>query len=269
MNIKQEKSDDIEFLFAQGKGTLKQPPIVLVHGAYNNATVWTNNLFPYFTALGHDVYAIQLKNNKEAYSKRTLIAYTLKAYTNKLNKLIQHIDSQYILIGHSMGGLIAQKYISTFHHKPLATCLLAAVPPYGTINTIKMMMGNPVQLLRYTALTLNPAIAQKYPPSHGLLSERSDEATRKSFQSFIIRESAVALFQTFYPKLNIDVIRKTPILVTGAANDNLILPKDIVKTGQLYNQEAKIYPHMGHFMMLEPDWEQKADDCYTWIQNQL
>lgn len=263
MSIQQVTKNDIQFLHTKSRGKIKQPPIVLVHGAYNNGHVWEQTFMPYFSEQGHEVFAIHLKNKEEAFDRKTLFSYNLKSYTQKLSRLIDLVGEPAYMIGHSMGGLIVQKYLEQASEQIRAACLLAAVAPFGTKNTLKMMFANPIMLLKYTALTLDPSIAKKYPPSHGLLSARSDETTRKSFQSFIIRESAFALFGTFYPNINTTKVKQTPLLVKGAANDNLVLPKDVVKTGEIYDYQAKVYPEMGHFMMLEPDWQPLADDILS------
>ncbi|MGB0525269.1 MAG: alpha/beta hydrolase [Flammeovirgaceae bacterium] len=260
MNIQLIKSNGLQYLYAKAGTASKKAPIVFVHGAYNNGHVWEKTFMPFFHQLGHDVYAIHLKDQEEAFQKKTLFSYTLNKYTQKLSSIIDLVESTPFVIGHSMGGLIVQKYLASNPDRVKGACLLAAVAPFGTKNTMKMMFANPTQLMRYTLLTLNPDIAKKYPPAYGLLSARSDEEMRKSFQSFIIRESIYALAGTFMPKVNIERVKQTPLLVLGAAIDELILPKDIIKTGEIYGIEAKIYPEMGHFMMLEPDWEIIAND---------
>ena len=197
-----------------------------------------------------------------------MLSYTLKSYAQKLDLLCQFIGGTPIFIGHSMGGLVIQKYMTDHQHQVGALCLLAAAAPFGTKNTMKMMFANPFMLLKYTMLTLNPNIAKKYPPSYGLLSARSDKATRKKFQQFVMHESIRALFNSVRPKIDTDKVAKTPLLVLGTANDNLILPKDVVSTGEIYEKPAIIYPEMGHFMMLEPDWELVAKDIDLWLSKQ-
>ena len=59
---------------------------------------------------------------------------------------------------------------------------------------------------------------------------------------------------------------KTPLLVLGAARDNMITPREIEATGWAYNTRAEIIPDVAHNSMLEQRWQSVADRILIWLE---
>ena len=81
------------------------PPIVLVHGAANSAVVWTfwQQALP---SLGWASYAIDLRGHGRS-EPIDLSNTTMSDYANNVRSLINQLDRKPIIIGWSMGGLVA------------------------------------------------------------------------------------------------------------------------------------------------------------------
>jgi len=62
---------------------------------------------------------------------------------------------------------------------------------------------------------------------------------------------------------------KTPILVTGAADDRLVSREEIEATARAYRTQAEIFPGMAHDMMLEAGWQAVADRILAWLGMQV
>ena len=58
---------------------------------------------------------------------------------------------------------------------------------------------------------------------------------------------------------------KTPLLVLGAARDNMIGPREIEATARAYNTQAEIIPDVAHNSMLERNWQAVADRILAWL----
>lgn len=262
MNLTLIPQTNIEYVF-HGPPASPKKPIILVHGAYNNADVWEDNFLSYFAEKGHPVYAICLKEQKKLPRFAILFSYRLKDYVKRLGLLIDTMGQKPVLIGHSMGGLVIQRYLSEHTDRVAGACLLAALPWFGMKHTILKMLLQPIRFLAYMILTLNPAVARKGPPPVGLLSKRADKKWRKRIPQVIVRESGFALFDAlFFPHVKPEKVKKTPLLIFGAEYDHLALPEDVVKNGEMYQAETIIYPKMGHFMMMEPEWEEIAGKIF-------
>lgn len=77
--------------------------IVLVHGAFHNASCW-NTLIPLLEKLGHTVTAIDLPGHGS--DKTPLETVNLQTYAAKVAGELAASDEPTVLIGHSMGGMV-------------------------------------------------------------------------------------------------------------------------------------------------------------------
>lgn len=212
----------------------------------------------YFSGRGHEVYAIHLKNTETVSSFSTLFSYSLREFADRLHQLVEHIDGKPLLIGHSMGGLVIQKYLTHYSSDISGACLLASLPPFGMKHTLLKMIREPEILLAYTVVTLTPGIARKGEAPRGLLSNRVEQEKRKTLQSILVRESGVALSNAVMPGIDTRAVANVPLQVWGAELDNLALPDDVKKMARMYGVKPHIRENSGHFMVFEPDWMEVA-----------
>lgn len=253
---------EVAYLFSAPIAEELQPPIVMVHGAYHDGRIWADHFIPYFVGAGHPVCAIHLKPQAKADHIQTLFAYTLADYVEQLEALIDHLDQAPFVIAHSMGGLVVMKYLNRHPGSVRGVCLLASLPYFGMKRTVWKMLFRPRILMAYILLTLYPKVAHHAVPPPGLLSDHVDMATKRHFGRLSVRESARALFNSLIPGIKPENLQQTNLLVLGAAEDNLALPEDVVRMGELLDSPAYIYPDMGHAMMLEARWEEVAGHIY-------
>jgi pimeloyl-ACP methyl ester carboxylesterase len=61
---------------------------------------------------------------------------------------------------------------------------------------------------------------------------------------------------------------KSPLLVLGAAKDNMLKPREIEATARAYNEQAEIIDGVAHNSMLEQGWQSVADRILTWLREQ-
>lgn len=59
---------------------------------------------------------------------------------------------------------------------------------------------------------------------------------------------------------------KTPLLVLGAALDNMIAPSEIQATARAHNTHAEIIPDLPHNSMPDPHWQSVAERILAWIE---
>ena len=58
---------------------------------------------------------------------------------------------------------------------------------------------------------------------------------------------------------------KTPLLVLGAARDNMIGPSEIEATARACHTKAEIIPDVAHNSMLEQRWQNVAERILAWL----
>lgn len=83
----------------------ERPPIILVHGAANSALVWTY-WQEELAGLGYASYAIDLRGHGES-EQLDLSQTSMRDYADDVRGLIAELDAKPVIVGWSMGGLIA------------------------------------------------------------------------------------------------------------------------------------------------------------------
>jgi pimeloyl-ACP methyl ester carboxylesterase len=108
------------------KGPLEGKTVVLVHGAGGDAWQWRQNFMPYLAAKGARCVSLSLRSHGKSPKD---VARTLDDYLDDLGEVMTQCQTLPILVGHSMGGLVVQRYLET--NKAEKAVLLGAVPPAG------------------------------------------------------------------------------------------------------------------------------------------
>ena len=104
------------------------PAILMLHGMWHGAWCWEYFLDD-FAELGYQAYAMSLSNHANSPKKKSLNLLSINDYLEDLRGVVDSLEQPHILIGHSMGGFIVQKYLEKYP-APKAV-LVAPVPPYG------------------------------------------------------------------------------------------------------------------------------------------
>lgn len=106
-------------------GVMTRPPILLLHGLFSNPTLlssWVSTL----ESAGYRVHTPALPGH-DPVDIEVLSRVTLSDYVSHALAAYDGLDETPIVIGHSIGGLIAQHVAAA--RDPLALVLLASVPP--------------------------------------------------------------------------------------------------------------------------------------------
>jgi pimeloyl-ACP methyl ester carboxylesterase len=105
------------------------PPLLFVHGAWHGAWCWDEHFLGYFSQLGFSAHAVSLRGHGESEGKERLRFARLSDFVEDLEQTVDALPATPVLIGHSMGGFVVQKYLER-RRAPLAV-LLASIPPGG------------------------------------------------------------------------------------------------------------------------------------------
>ncbi len=186
-------------------------------------------------------------------------------YVADVKQVIDQMDKKPILVGHSMGGLITQKYLEKYE-APLGI-LLASVPPSGVIKTtLKVAFRFPLAFLKANLIwKLGPIMDS---PKRAKWLLYTDEIGEEKFEKYFALtqdESYFAYWGMMLTSLPKPKKVKTPMLVMGAEKDRLFTIKQIKATAKAYNTEAILFPNLAHMMMLEDGWQDVADSMIQWI----
>jgi pimeloyl-ACP methyl ester carboxylesterase len=250
------------------KNVTRPNPILFVHGAWHAAWCWEKFL-PYFAKHGYASYAVSLSGHGNSDGRDRL--WWLSAagdYVTDVTEVVQGFASPPILVGHSMGGYVVQKYLEK--NAAAAGILLASIPVTG-------IFGFAIRLIRhYPRLFLKAHVALD--PGYILETEEmvrtflfSPEVTEaeiyrhyRRLQSESFRMELDTLILSLPRPKNV-LAHHTPISVLAAENDRVFSLKEEQCTARAYGTQAEIFPNMAHDMMLEPNWEQVAEHILGWL----
>src|SRR5436305_10216157 len=107
----------------------RAPPIVFVHGAWHAAWCWEDHFLDYFANLGFACYAVNLRGRGASLGARDVRFCRIRHFVEDLREAVSLIGQAPILVGHSLGGFVVQKYLEQAS-APLGV-VLASLPPDG------------------------------------------------------------------------------------------------------------------------------------------
>jgi pimeloyl-ACP methyl ester carboxylesterase len=235
------------------------PSILFVHGAGHGAWCWHGHFTPWFEARGYIVAAPDLPHHGDL-DRRGLKTTPLSAYVDAVASAAGALDPPLILVGHSMGGFIIQKYLESAEAE--LAILLASTPPAGARGMVRRMATRrPVTFLKTMMTgqgTDSPNRTRDYFFSPGTPAAVVNDCHRR-----LQPESMQALKDMMTP-LHPERVT-TPVVVVGAESDWLVAPpKELAATARAYHTAARTLPG-GHDMMLDTAWEQAAVAIQTAI----
>jgi len=257
----------LEVIQHDPKGTSKAVPLLFVHGAWHGAWCWDEYFLPYFAEHGYQCVALSLRGHGKSDGHWRWAGTS--GYVDDVAQVVQQFDQPPILIGHSMGGYVVQKYLEK--HSASGAVLMASIPTSGILPFIlKLTFKRPLAMLRYL-VTLNGHFWHE--PKHvrdAFFSKSlSDDALQRYFDN-MQGESIRIAFETM--GLNLPkpkrVSKEIPMLVVSATHDAVFTINEQQKTAKAYGTEAHFF-EMAHDMMLEPNWKEVADMMLGWLDSQV
>lgn len=257
-------SSNLEVMSSAPKSNPKPIPILFVHGMFQGAWVWAEKFIPYFTQNGYTTYALSLRGHGKSESKGAIRWVRLRDYVEDVAQVVQSFQIMPILVGHSMGGMVVQKYLET--HLSPAAVLLASAPPSGLLpSSLSLAKRHPIVFLKIM-LSLSPRPMVGNPDLYRELffSDTLPDHRLMEYFGHLSEES----YRVTLDMMGLDLPHskriKTPILVIGAAHDQSVLPKEYETTAKYYHTQPIMF-NMNHNMMLEDDWLMVADCILDWL----
>ena len=244
--------------------------ILFVHGAWHNSWYWNVNFLPYFYNNGYSCYALDLQAHGKSKSKGNwrLRFVSLSSYVNNVQKVVESLpEESVVVVGHSMGGMVVQKYLQKNPEKVSLAILMSPGTARGVWSlSFNVMFHHPLVFLKMMAfLTLYPAVKNFKLFKYYLFFSENDEEKLKEYHKLVQNESFRAYIDMLLMRVNYKKIH-TKVLILGAEKDTIFPPNQINRLAKKFNSEATIFISTGHNMMLEKDWEKVADAMINFIK---
>ena len=240
-------------------------PLLFIHGMLHDARCWDGHFLEYFARHGYASHAVNLRGHGRSEGRERLRWTRIADFVKDVASAVRRLPAPPVLIGHSMGGFIIQKYLE--QHRSPGAVLLSSPSPRGLLPTaLRIARRHPLVFAR-TNLTMSlkpviaaPALVREAFYSPDLPDERLVEYWKQcqdeSYRAFL---DMVALDLPRPRKVD------TPLLVLGVERDNMLSASEIQATARAYGAPWEIIPSVAHNSMLELRWEAVADRILAWL----
>lgn len=246
--------------------------IVFIHGAFCGGWCFAD-IMPVFAEQGWSCEAPDLPYHVPGPKRPPapeLATQSIADYTRDMRAFVQRLREPPIIIGHSMGGLIAQQLAA----EGLARALILFAPaaPWGVLPSTEAEMNLAKGLMKASPFwdkALNPSFEVAKGDS---LASLKPQAQRRVFDMFS-PESGLALFELFFWMFDkrrataVETANVTcPVLVVSGSDDKVISAVTGRKVAGLYaNATFEEAAGHGHFLIMEEGAGQLAAGCAKWL----
>jgi len=226
--------------------------LLFLHGAGHAAWCWREHFVRWFSNRGYHVTAPDLPHHGDL-DRDGLKRATLRSYVEAVSETASGLEPPLVLIGHSMGGFIIQKYLEEAS-ADLAV-LLASAPPGGARGMVmRMATRRPIAFIK-TMMTGRATDSVARTRDYFFSSETPVEVVDACHAR--LQEESTQVLKDMMTALHPERVT-TPVVVMGARNDWLVAPpSELRETAQAFGTEPIAFP-AGHDMMLDVAWEQVA-----------
>lgn len=235
-----------------------RPPLLFVHGAAHGAWCWDEHWMPAAAAEGWPCHAVSVRGHGASRGAGArLWTERIDDYVDDVLQVVVSLPQPPVLVGHSMGGLIAAHILARYPAR--AGVLVATIGlRHGLGFAWRLVRRHPLIYLRSAAPNPPPL-----PPDY--LFTGLDDAEAHAYAGRMIPESILALLQ-------LQGLRRppgatvAPVLVLGGGDDAVIPAVDVARAARRYGSRARFFPGMGHDLMLDRGWRAPLDVTLRWLE---
>lgn len=257
----------LEILHHQPAQAVSETPLVFVHGAWHGAWCWDEYFLPYFAQHGYQSYALSIRGHATSEGKWRWAS--IHDYVADVAQVTQQFDVPPVVIGHSMGGYITQKYLEKYPAS--GAVLVASIPVMGTLPFfLRLGVKRPTAMIRNLVTLCGHFWHEPQHVRDAFFSDTLPEADLNRYFDKLQGESLRLAIESMGPVLPKPdrVSRDIPLLVVSATHDAVFTIDEQRKTAHAYDTEAHFFD-MAHDMMLEPNWQDVADCILNWLKNTI
>lgn len=262
---------------------MSRPPVVFIHGLWLHATSW-DPWIQRFAEQGYRATAPGWPGDRPTVQETrsypdSVAGYGIDDVTDHYARLIADMPETPVLIGHSFGGMIAQKLLGA--DQGLAGIGIDAAQikgvlplPLSSLRSTLPVFKNPANAHR--AVSLTPEQFQ-----YGFGNAISAEESADLYQRWTIPapgkplfEAAVANFSLHSPaKVDTANADRGPLLLVMGGQDHTV-PEAITRsTVKQYRHSGAVtdlveFADRGHSLTIDSGWTEVADACLNWLDKQ-
>jgi pimeloyl-ACP methyl ester carboxylesterase len=260
----QDSEAGAELALVRASGSIARRPLLFVHGIYHGGWCFLEHFAPYFAERGHPCYALTLRGH----GKGGAIGASRAAYLDDVRSAIAAIRPTPLLVGHSMGGMLAQVLLA---EGAVHDAVLLATPTAGALlrRCIVETFRHPAVLLpAWIRFDLQRAYWSEQVVRDGFFAK---DLPRVALVRYLARLRTIAYRS--WPLLRVllaPIARprkgaRPRVLVVGGREDPTCTPAVQTKIARMYGTTPVIVDGVSHDLMLDAQWRRAADAVATWV----
>ena len=263
--------------------TLTPHPVVFIHGLWLHATSW-QPWVELFSEAGYQPVAPGwpgIPDTVEAARANpdSIADHGIEDVTRHYREIIDTLPARPILIGHSFGGMIAEKLLGEDYGAAAVAIDAAQIKgvlplPLSSLRATLPVFKNPANIHHAVSLT-----AEQFRYSFG--NAVSEEESQALYDRWAIPapgrplfEAATANFLLHSPAaVNTGNEGRGPLLLVMGGQDHTV-PEVITKaTAKQYRHSSAVtelleFADRGHSLTIDSGWRGVADGCLEWLGKQ-
>jgi pimeloyl-ACP methyl ester carboxylesterase len=226
-------------------------PLVFIHGGFHGWWTW-ERWQSFFGSLGWRTYALSLPGHADSKSMpdSEFVVLDLADYAEAVHGVLAWLSEPSILIGHSMGGIVAQMVAQQVGPKALVL-VASGRTREGEKFRPDVPLGKPIRIDREEA-------------RRSFFDVIDDEEFDRVFQR-LGPESPVALNDVTEPGVIGSERFDCPVLVLSAEHDRDHVRELAEYAARTYRAPHAVVVNAGHDLMLDPNWCGAATYVHAWL----
>jgi non-heme chloroperoxidase len=257
-------------------------PVVFVHGLWLHADSW-GSWVELFREAGYQPIAPGWPGDSSTVAEareqpERVAGHGINDVVDQYAQVISALDAKPIIIGHSFGGLIAQRLLG--QDLAAAAVGIDAAPikgviylPPSALRVASIALRNPAN--RSRAVSLTPKQFR-----YGFGNAVSAEESAELYERWNIPSPAKPLFEAAAANLSprspakVDTAnaQRGPLLLTAGGNDHTVPASITRSTHKLYRKspavtDIKELPGRGHSLTIDSGWREVADVVLDWLKS--
>ena len=249
--------------------------ILLIHGTWGNAASW-GAFVPALEAEGFEVHAPSLRYHdlplEEGATK--IATLSLTDYVDDLSDYLSKMTSKPIILGHSLGGLLAQLVAARNPQLHRGVVLLGTAPIAGIFALYPSMLGCFYQHYLQWGFWKKPLYPTKKRVNHYCMNHQSDADQQQFFEALVTESGRVYAEMALWfldPKraAHVDTKKITaPMLIVSGTDDRIVNMRISKVTAKKYPQaRLEIIKGSDHMYAMGKYMPKTIELIVAWAQN--
>lgn len=262
---------------AQHKTIRPSSTILFVHGMYMTPDVW-EDWQKHFETLGYSTYApawpyhgASVDEQNLRHPDEALAQLTLDDVVKKYQDFILTLDEPPIVIGHSMGGLIAQMLLED--GITAGAVAINSAPPKGVLSFKCSFIKANLPHLNLLRSSDKPARLTFKQFEYAFANDMAEDDKHFIYDSYMVPESRKVGRAPLGNSGRINpAVAREPLLFVAGGNDHII-PASLNKSNfQKYRKSPSTtdfieFSNRNHLTILQPGWINVASYIQDWIKD--